>query len=251
VYFAFDGALVSPFHDVPLWVDQKEGIANMIVEIPKGTHAKLEISKEEPLNPIRQDTKNGKLRYIHDAYPFNYGAFPQTWENPQEKDPDVGEVGDNDPVDVVEIGSRVHMTGEVIQVKILGAYAMIDEGETDWKIVCIDVKDELAAKLSKHSDIDPAKIKEVFTFLRDYKIPAGKPPNKFGFDAALLDKEFAVKVTQRTYHEWQSLISGKVGADKIQLKHTVSGASSRALISQDEAEKVVVNYVVHFLRSKI
>ena len=30
------------------------------------------------------------------------------------------------------------------KVKALGILAMIDEGETDWKVMCIDVKDELA-----------------------------------------------------------------------------------------------------------
>jgi inorganic pyrophosphatase len=76
----------------------------------------------------------------------------------------VGEFGDNDPIDVVEIGSRVHTTGEVIQVKILGAFAMIDEGETDWKIVCIDVEDELAPSLANHADIDPSKVSEVYQY---------------------------------------------------------------------------------------
>lgn len=88
-------------------MNKGDATAHMIVEIPKGSHAKLEISKEDVLNPIKQDIKvwpwsfrmahpslqNGKLRYIHDAYPFNYGAFPQTWENPCVKDEDVGEPG--------------------------------------------------------------------------------------------------------------------------------------------------------------
>ena len=41
--------------------------------------------------------------------------------------------GDNDPVDVVEIGSKQLRSGGVYCVKLLGAYAMIDEGELDWK----------------------------------------------------------------------------------------------------------------------
>lgn len=32
----------------------------------------------------------------------------------------------------------------MIKVKVLGALALIDEGETDWKIVTIDVEDPLA-----------------------------------------------------------------------------------------------------------
>lgn len=54
----------------------------MIVEIPRWTNAKMEISKEEPFNPIKQDIKRGKLRYVRNCFPhhgyiWNYGAFPQ------------------------------------------------------------------------------------------------------------------------------------------------------------------------------
>jgi hypothetical protein len=56
-FVAHKGAPVSPFHDIPLWVDKANGIANMVVEIPKGQRAKLEINKSEPLNPIKQDVK--------------------------------------------------------------------------------------------------------------------------------------------------------------------------------------------------
>ena len=42
----------------------------------------LQISKEEFLNPIKQDVKKGKLRYVRNCFPhkgylWNYGAFPR------------------------------------------------------------------------------------------------------------------------------------------------------------------------------
>ena len=54
----------------------------MVVEIPKGTSAKMEISVNSDFNPIVQDYKNGKPRFIpdvngHKGYPVNYGAIPQ------------------------------------------------------------------------------------------------------------------------------------------------------------------------------
>jgi inorganic pyrophosphatase len=54
----------------------------MVVEVPRWTNAKMEISKEEPLNPIKQDIKKGRLRYVRNCFPhhgyiWNYGAFPQ------------------------------------------------------------------------------------------------------------------------------------------------------------------------------
>lgn len=49
--------IVSPFHDIPFWVDKEKGTANMVVEIPRGQQAKLEISRDQPFNPIKQDVK--------------------------------------------------------------------------------------------------------------------------------------------------------------------------------------------------
>ena len=77
-----NGTVVSPWHDIPLFADQNNGILNMVVEIPRWTNAKMEISKEEPFNPIKQDVKKGRLRYVRNCFPhhgyiWNYGAFPQ------------------------------------------------------------------------------------------------------------------------------------------------------------------------------
>lgn len=38
--------------------------------------------------------------------------------------------------------------GQVKQVKILGVMALLDEGETDWKVIVIDVTDPLASSLN-------------------------------------------------------------------------------------------------------
>ncbi|KAM9887912.1 hypothetical protein OXX79_013283, partial [Metschnikowia pulcherrima] len=57
VFIEKDGKVVSPFHDIPLYANKEKTILNMIVEVPRWTNAKLEISKEQKLNPIIQDTK--------------------------------------------------------------------------------------------------------------------------------------------------------------------------------------------------
>lgn len=118
-----------------------------------------QISLADPLNPIKQDVKKGKLRFVancfpHKGYIWNYGALPQTWENPEHLDPSTGCQGDNDPIDVLEIGYRVAKRGDVVQVKILGTIALIDEGETDWKVITIDVTDPLAGELNDIGDVE-------------------------------------------------------------------------------------------------
>jgi inorganic pyrophosphatase len=255
VFFGKDGLLVSPFHDVPLWADKEKGIANMVVEIPKGSQPKLEISRNEPLNPIKQDEKKGKLRVVAIPYPFNYGAFPQTWEYPVVKDADTGFVGDNDPIDVCEIGSVTRKTGDVVQVKILGTYAMIDEGETDWKILVIDVNDPLAANLNAHSDIPKEVTDKVFTFLRDYKIPDGNPPNNFGFNNQLCDRKLALQKVNETHEHWSNLISGKVPNktekyDQSILNTTLDPKFAKSVISPSEAEQLAIGVFKNFLHAK-
>jgi inorganic pyrophosphatase len=49
---------------------------------------------------------------------FNYGCFPRTWEDPAHINPDAGVGGDNDPLDVCEIGMKQIQTGEVAPVKV-------------------------------------------------------------------------------------------------------------------------------------
>ncbi|KYR01546.1 inorganic pyrophosphatase [Tieghemostelium lacteum] len=235
VFLAKDSNVISPFHDVPLWQDEKGLVANMLVEIPKGTNAKLEIATKEFMNPIKQDVKDGKLRFIHDKYPFNYGALPQTWESPSTVHPETKCKGDNDPIDACEIGSVVGSTGEVKQVKVIGVWAMIDAGETDWKILCIDVNDPVASQINSIDDVEkvlPGKIQEVFTFLRDYKIPDGKGPNQFAYDSKLLGSSFAVQVIQETHHDWKTIFT----TENPLSAHNVTQTSTKACITKDDVK---------------
>jgi len=240
VFFLENGSPVSPFHDVPLWVDKAKGLANMVFEIPRGTQPKLEISKNDLLNPIKQDIKNGKLRYVALKYPFNYGAFSQTWENPAFVHPETKAKGDNDPVDAVDISNSVKKTGDVKVVKILGTYAMIDEGETDWKVVCIDIDDPLAAKINDIGDIEthlPGKLKEVFEFLRDYKIPDGKPANQFAFNGDLQDKKYALNIVEETHEEWKKLVNKQTNST-INIENTTVESTPGNLTKADALLKL-------------
>ena len=72
----------------------------------------------------------------------------QTWENPGVVDHLTGAKGDNDPIDVVELGSALHARGAVVPVKVVGVIGLIDEGETDWKILAVDVNDPIASQLN-------------------------------------------------------------------------------------------------------
>lgn len=216
-YIERDGMPVSSFHDIPLYANEQKTILNMIVEIPRWTNAKLEICKEEKLNPIKQDIKKGKLRFVRNCFPhkgylWNYGAFPQTWEDPNIVHPETKSKGDNDPLDVCEIGETVGYSGQVKQVKALGVMALLDEGETDWKIIAIDVKDPLAPKLNDIEDVEkhlPGLLRATNEWFRIYKIPDGKPENQFAFSGECKNKKYADDVITECSEAWERLITGK------------------------------------------
>jgi len=247
LYFTHGDLLISPFHDIPLHLE--ENVFNMVVEIPRGETAKMEISKSDPLNPIKQDIKKGKLRHVNWAYPFNYGAFPQTWENPGLVDQHCGTKGDNDPVDVCDISGIQHHSGAVVQVKVLGCYAMIDEGETDWKVIAIDVNDPHANQLNDIGDVErvmPGKLAEVFAFLKYYKTPTGVPPNNFGFNGDVKDKAFTLQIIHEMNEQWRKLLNREIESKIIQTFSTI--VESPSLIPGSEAEIHIVNAFISYVR---
>merc|ERR1712176_454673 len=169
---------VSPWHDIPL--QNEDGSYNMVVEIPKMTRAKMEVATKEEFNPIAQDIKKGKLRDYHGPIFWNYGCLPQTWEDPNVKHPELGCFGDDDPIDVVEIGGSALEMGSVKEVKPLGVLAMIDDGELDWKVVAVAVDDPLAKEYNDIDDV-PEEVKAgIREWFRWYKTPDDKPLNSFG-----------------------------------------------------------------------
>ena len=60
--------------------------------------------------------------------------------------------GDNDPLDVVEIGTTQLTPGAVVKVKVLGVFAMIDDGETDWKVRATTQPRFLSASLHESAE---------------------------------------------------------------------------------------------------
>ena len=228
------GKIISPFHDIPLQATSSDDasaaasgprVFNMVCEIPRWSNAKLEIATAERMTPIKQDTKKGLLRFIRNVFPhrgymWNYGALPQTWENPSHVDSNTGCRGDNDPIDAIEIGSKIATIGQVKQVKVLGVLGLIDDGETDWKIIVIDINDPLASSLHDIEDVErvmPGYLDATRHWFRVYKMPDGKPANKFAFDGETRNRAFAEGLIDQTHEQWKSLVAGEHTASGCQL----------------------------------
>jgi len=196
---------ISPWHDIPYRASPDT--FHMMCEIPKWTRAKFEIATKEPGNPIKQDEKKGVLReYKHGDMLFNYGFMPQTWEDPEHVSADTGFKGDDDPLDMVEIGCRQMKCGQVAEVKVLGVLAMIDDGETDWKVFCIRTDDPLAGAIHDVDDLErelPGVVSTMREWFREYKVAEGKPLNAFALGERCMDRAYTEKVIEETHGSWK------------------------------------------------
>ena len=112
-------------------------------EITRNTTAKMEVETTRKSNPIVQDTKKDKegnriLRHYGMIPMFNYGCIPQTWEDPNHEDKATGCFGDNDPLDLVDLTPKDVLLMSIGNLKLIGAFCLIDQGELDWKIVALN-----------------------------------------------------------------------------------------------------------------
>ena len=55
----------------------------------------------------------------------------------------------------------------------------------------------------------PGELEKIRTWFQDYKVPDGKPKNKFGYDNQPQNKEFTLHVVQETHEAYKALKSGK------------------------------------------
>ncbi|KAI5950812.1 PPA2 [Candida jiufengensis] len=220
--------ILSYFHDISLDLNTQTKEANFICEIPRWSNAKFEISTKTPGNPIIQDIKNGKVRFVknlfpHHGYIHNYGAFPQTWEDPFVKHYDL--YGDNDPLDVCEIGSNILKTGDVKRCKILGSLALIDDGELDWKVIVVDIEDELASQVNDIEELRrkcPGLLEATKQWFKDYKLADSKPENKFAFGGNYKSADETITIIEECHQSWRNLISGKVQGSKDKLPSIIN-----------------------------
>lgn len=138
-----------------LWHDVSRGNTpdelNVIIEIPKNSPNKYEIDKETGL--IALDRAN----YSAAAYPFDYGYVPQTlWD-------------DNDPLDVVVLTTYPLFPGVLVRVRPVAVMQMIDDGESDYKIIAVPVEDKRWEDIKDLQDVNKHTLKEYKHFFETYK----------------------------------------------------------------------------------
>ena len=138
------------WHEVSLGDNIPEEF-NTIIEIPKGSKNKYEIDKDTGLIKLDRAMKTSQ------DYPFDYGFAPQTlWE-------------DNDPLDVVVLTTYSLEPSILVNVRPVAVMEMIDNGESDYKIIAVPTKDPRWDEVQNLEDVNKHTVKEIQHFFETYK----------------------------------------------------------------------------------
>jgi inorganic pyrophosphatase len=172
---------ISLLHDIPYGSHAPESI-NTIIEIPKGSKNKYEIDKKTGL--IMLD------RAMHSAqdYPFDYGFMPQSlWD-------------DGDPLDVVVLTTYPLAIGVLVRVRPVGVLRMIDDGESDAKIIGVPEHDPRFDEIHDITDVNKHTLKEIEHFFNTYKKINHKDVHTNGYG----DKKEAQEAVMRSIEQYKN-----------------------------------------------
>ncbi len=127
----------------------------VVVEIPKGSHHKYEYDEEREVFTLD--------RVLHSPlhYPADYGFMPGTRAN------------DGDFLDAIVIGGEPTFTGCVVRTRPIGLMRMYDDGEKDFKILCVQKDNTRLDNIKDLEDLklyNPHFLKETSHFFREYKL---------------------------------------------------------------------------------
>lgn len=215
---------ISQWHDVRL--RGLNGMYSFVVEIAQGELTKAEIALTEPGNPVRDNEKaSAKLRQFGKKFgqgvPFNYGIFPQTFADPEDKS-ELEMGGDNAPLDCVEIGGKPLLSGASYEVVVLGGLCVRDKGELDWKIFTVS-HEGLDALLSEHGCLGGFEIQRrvgtaLSFFKLWYELKGLSEEEAFPYGIALKPRSVVLNRIYKAHLSWQRLLVS--GADKFWVSET-------------------------------
>lgn len=131
-------------------------VVRMVVEIPKDSTNKYEYDPSLGLFRL------SRALYSPMHYPGDYGFVPGT----------IAE--DREPLDVLCLVSSPSFTGCVTQVRPLAMLDMIDERETDRKILAVPDRDPRFADVQLLEDLDIHVQREIEHFFEIYKDLEGR-----------------------------------------------------------------------------
>jgi inorganic pyrophosphatase len=164
--------------------DYNNGEVNAVIDIPMGSTLKVEWDRERACFML------DRVEPSIYPKPVNYGFIPQTVDE------------DGDELDVLLVTDEPVPTGVWVASKILGVLNFEDDGEMDYKIVCVPADDRNTGdsinSLEDLGDRWKQKIEEHFKHYKDLKKPG--TTNVMGWGGV----EDAKKVISESIERWNS-----------------------------------------------
>jgi len=100
------------------------------------------------------------------------------------------------------------------------------------------VTDPIASQLNDIQDIErvmPGYLEATRRWFKVYKMPTGKPCNKFAFNGEFKNRDFALQIIEQTHKQWQSLIGNHSDCGKTRCENTTV-LGSPYLVTVETAE---------------
>lgn len=97
------------------------------------------------------------MLYSSVHYPHNYGFIPQSY------------CEDKDPLDILVICSVAVEPMCLVEAKVIGVMKMIDQGESDDKVIAVAKSDMSVAHINDISELPPHITLQIRRFFEDYK----------------------------------------------------------------------------------
>ncbi|MFA6796079.1 MAG: inorganic diphosphatase [Bacilli bacterium] len=156
-----------------------------IIEITKGSKNKYELDKET--GALRLD------RILHTAnhYPANYGFIPCTYAD------------DGDPLDVLLLASEPILPLTEVHSRPIGVLKMIDQGDTDEKIIAICQEDPFYNTFDSISELPEHIIEEIKYFFETYKVLENKPTSVTSIES----RHEAIKIVKKCIRAFEEKYS--------------------------------------------
>ncbi len=175
--------MLNLLHVLPSFSDVEKGIINCIVEVSAGSINKYELITESG------QLKLDRVGYSSLAYPFTYGAIPQTWDF------------DGDPLDVEIVNiTEPLVPGSLVEARVIGVMKFVDGGEVDDKIIAVLNDDKRSDHIQSYKDLGEYWEKETKYYWENYK--ALKKPGT-GVVETFFEKPEAVKIINECIERYQ------------------------------------------------
>ncbi|MBE6493669.1 MAG: inorganic diphosphatase [Methanosphaera stadtmanae] len=163
-----------------LWKDIESGDnvpdeITAVIEIPKGSRNKYEYDKE------REALALDRVLFSPFHYPAEYGFIPKSlWD-------------DGDPFDVIVIMDQPTFPGCIIEARPIGIMRMIDQGDSDDKLLAVPLEDPRFADITDISQLPEHYLKEIEHFFSQYKALENKVVEVKGWEDSKAAKEAVLR----------------------------------------------------------